>query len=69
MTKTSHLRPRRWTGRDRTQVSFQLSTEADQLVWQAAKAHARSHSVTTSSLVIEALAEYLKRHPVGAGDE
>lgn len=69
MSKTSHLRPRGSPKAPRWPVSFTLTREQDQIVWEAAKAYAQTNNLAIVSLVIEALAEYLQVHPEPTGDE
>jgi len=58
----TYLKTRRGLGVTPTQASFKLHGKAQQAIWQEAKGRAWAQGVTVSSLVIEALAEYLAKH-------
>lgn len=58
-----HLKPRRPVGERRTWTSLGLASPEHQAIYAAARVRARAAGLTISSLVIQALAEYMERHP------
>ena len=63
-----HLRPRRDPEARRTWTSLGLATPEHQAIYAAARVRARTAGLTISSLVIQALAEYMERHPAANHD-
>lgn len=58
-----HLKSRHDPESRRPQATLALALPEHQAIWAAARVRAHADNLTLSSLVIQALAEYMERHP------